>query len=55
MLAVNTMNGLCVIPKIAGIESIAKMRSVTPMAANTMIMGVNIRLPSTVVRSFAPS
>ena len=42
-------------PKIAGIESIAKSRSVTPIAAKTMIIGVHIFLPSTTVRSFAPS
>ena len=49
------MNGLCVMPKIAGIESIANRRSVTPIAAKTMIMGVNTRLPSMRVSTFLPS
>ncbi len=53
--AVNTMNGLCVMPKIAGIESSANTRSVVPIAMNTMRMGVKIFFPSTIVRSFTPS
>ena len=53
--AVNTMNALCVMPKIAGIESSANSRSVVPMAMKTMRIGVNMRVPSTVVRSLMPS
>ena len=55
MFAVNTMNGLSVMPKIAGIESSAKSRSVEPIAMNTMSIGVNTRRPSTTVRSLLPS
>ena len=42
-------------PKIAGIESSANSRSVVPMAMKTMRIGVNMRVPSTVVRSLMPS
>ena len=49
------MNGFVVMPKIAGIESSANSRSVMPIATNTMIIGVNMRRPATVVRIFAPS
>ena len=49
------MNGFCVMPKIAGIESIANSRSVMPIAAKTMIIGVKIFLPFTTVRTLAPS
>ena len=39
------MNGLVVIPKMAGIESNAKMRSVMAIVMNTMSIGVHMRLP----------
>ena len=55
MLAVSTMTQFWVRPKIAGIESTANMTSVRPMVMNTTTMGVNMRLPSTVVRSLFPS
>lgn len=41
--------------KIAGIESIANIRSVTPIVTKTAVMGVQTRLPSMTVRSFGPS
>jgi len=37
---VNTRNGLVVIPKIAGIESSAKMRSMVPSDTRTRMAGV---------------
>ena len=55
MLAVKTMNGLWVSPKIAGMESKANIRSVTPMVTKTTSIGVKSFLPSTVVRSLLPS
>ena len=55
MFAVRTMNQFWVRPKIAGIESTANITSVRPMVMNTTTMGVNMRLPSTVVRSLLPS
>ena len=55
MFAVNTMNGFVVMPKIAGIESIANMTSVRPIVTNTSSIGVNIFRPFTTVRSLLPS
>ena len=54
-MAVNTMYGSWVRPKIAGIESRAKSRSVPPIATMTSSMGVMARLPSTRVNSLSPS
>ncbi len=51
----NTMNALWVMPKIAGIESIAKTRSVKPIATKTRIIGVHTFLPPITVRSLGPS
>ena len=53
--AVKTMNGLWVMPKIAGIESSAKITSVVPIAMRTMSRGVKKALPSMRVRIFMPS
>ena len=61
-LATKTMNGLVVIPKMAGIESKAKITSVTASETSTSSMGVSMRfmtfLPpsvtATVVRSLMP-
>ncbi|OUD85927.1 hypothetical protein BC477_16070 [Clavibacter michiganensis subsp. michiganensis] len=55
MLAVKTMNGDSVMPKMAGIESRAKIRSVVPIDTNTITMGVSTLRPSITVRTFAPS
>ncbi len=52
---VKTMNGSCVSPKIAGMESNANSRSVLPIARNTTTSGVKTRLPSSTVRSRPPS
>ncbi len=55
MLAVKTMNALWVRPKMAGMESTAKSRSVRPMVTKTISIGVKTFLPSTTVRSLPPS
>ena len=47
--------GEVVMPKIAGMESSAKSRSVDPSATKTRRIGVKCRLPFTVVRSLPPS
>ena len=49
------MNQFWVRPKIAGMESTANITSVRPIVMNTTTMGVNMRRPSTVVRSRLPS
>ena len=54
-MAVNTMYGSCVSPKIAGIESRAKRMSVPPIATMTRSMGVRARLPLCTVKSLSPS
>ncbi len=54
-VAVNTMYGSCVRPKIAGIESRAKRMSVPPTATITSSMGVSARLPLCLVNSLSPS
>ena len=48
------MNGSRVRPKIAGMLSRAKSRSVVPRARKTTIIGVHIFLPSSVTRILAP-
>jgi hypothetical protein len=55
MFAVKTMNGDSVMPKIAGIESSAKIRSVVPIETNTITIGVSTLRPSMTVRTFEPS
>ena len=54
MLAVSTRKGSWVRPKIAGIESSAKSRSVVPKARMTMNIGVMLRLPLEVMNSLVP-
>ncbi|SIN04331.1 Uncharacterised protein [Mycobacteroides abscessus subsp. abscessus] len=54
-VAVNTMYGSCVRPKIAGMESRANSRSVPPMATMTSSIGVMTFLPSMCVNSLSPS
>lgn len=53
-LAVKTMYGSWVRPKIAGIESTANSTSVIPMASMTTISGVITRLPLFRMKSFVP-
>ena len=48
------MNGSLVRPKIAGMLSSAKIRSVVPSARNTTIIGVQNFLPFSVTRILAP-
>jgi len=54
-LAVNTRKAARVRPKIAGIESRAKTRSVVPSATITMSIGVTCHRPARRVVSRAPS
>ncbi len=53
-LAAKTRYASRVRPKIAGIESTAKSRSVVPIAMMTMSIGVMNRLPSSFVVSLSP-
>ncbi len=53
-LAVKTMYGSWVSPKIAGIESRANSTSVVPMASMTTIRGVSMRLPLVRMKSLVP-
>lgn len=53
-LAVKTMYGSWVRPKIAGMESRAKRMSVVPMASMTTISGVRTRLPLFWMNSLVP-
>src|SRR5438132_9972416 len=52
---VNTMNGSVVRPKIAGMESTAKITSVVSTINNTIARGVSARRPSTRAINFCPS
>ena len=54
-LAVSTMYGSWVRPKIAGMESSAKSRSVVPIAMITKNSGVASRLPFCRMNSLVPS
>ena len=53
-LAVNTMYGSWVRPKIAGMESSANRTSVEPIASITTSIGVMIRLPFSAIHSLVP-
>ena len=53
-LAVKTMYGSWVRPKIAGIESSANRTSVVPMASITISIGVISRLPFSTTNSLVP-
>ncbi len=53
-LAVNTMYGSWVRPKIAGIESSANSTSVVPIASITTSIGVMTRLPFCRIHSLVP-
>ena len=53
-LAVNTRKVCDVTPKVAGIESKAKSKSVEPIAIITKNMGVAKRFPLTLINSFEP-
>ncbi len=53
-LAVKTMYGSWVRPKIAGMESRANSTSVVPMASMTTISGVSTRLPLVTMKSLVP-
>ena len=55
MFEVKTMNGSRVIAKIAGIESTAKMRSVTSTATRARRSGVASRRPSRFTTNRSPS
>ena len=54
MLAVSTRNGSWVRPKIAGIESRAKRRSVVPRARMTRNIGVMTRLLLDLMNTLVP-
>jgi len=55
MFDVNTMNGSRVTAKMAGIESTAKMTSVTSTRISAMSSGVATRRPFSIVRKREPS
>ena len=54
MFDVNTRNGSVVTPKIAGMESIAKIRSVNSTRISTSSSGVAIRRPFSTVKKCLP-
>ena len=54
-LLVSTMNGSLVMAKMAGMESTAKITSVSPTRQITISNGVAIFLPFSTVQNFSPS
>ena len=54
MFDVKTRNGSRVMPKIAGIESMAKIRSVTSTSTSTSSSGVAKRRPFSIAKKCLP-